>query len=55
MSDINKKLSESMYPALYEGNPYDWIFLFAAQDEYPMDAFRFFMREVYLDKEEAEA
>ena len=55
VSDINKKLSESRYPALYEGNPYDWIFLFAAQDEYTMAAFRFFMREVYLYKEEAEA
>ena len=47
---INRFLLEASYPELYEGNPYDWIFLYASQDEYPLEAFRFFMREVYLNK-----
>lgn len=53
VASINRLLLDASYPELYEGNPYDWIFLFAAQDEYPLEAFRFFMREVYLDKVES--
>lgn len=53
IASINRLLLDSSYPDLYEGNPYDWIFLFAAQDDYPLEAIRFFMREVYLNKEEA--
>lgn len=49
---LNNLLVTCGYPALYAGNPYDWIFLFAAQDEYPLSAFRYFMREVYLNNEE---
>ena len=52
---MNKMLTDAGYPALYEGNPYDWIFMFAAQDAYPLDAFRFFMRELYLNKAETES
>lgn len=52
VSQIDKLLVDAGYPALYEGNPYDWIFLFASQDDYPLDAFRFFMRELFLNKEE---
>lgn len=49
---VNKLLLDAGYPTLYEGNPYDWIFMFAMQDKYPLDAFRFFMRELYLNKTE---
>ena len=28
------------YPALYVGNPYDWLFLYAAHDEEPLKVFR---------------
>lgn len=52
LAAINKQLVDAGYPALYEGNPYDWIFMFAAQDEYPLSAFRYFMRELYLNQEE---
>lgn len=55
MASMNKMLTDAGYPALYEGNPYDWIFMFAAQDAYPLDAFRFFMRELYLNKAETES
>jgi hypothetical protein len=50
LASINRLLLDARYPDLYEGNPYDWIFLYASQDTYPLDAFRFFMREVYLNK-----
>ena len=50
IASVNRLLLDTSYPELYEGNPYDWIFLYASQDAYPMDAFRFFMREVYLNK-----
>lgn len=50
LSFINKLLLDTGYPTLYEGNPYDWIFMFAMQDQYPLEAFRFFMRELYLYK-----
>ena len=53
VASINRLLLDAGYPELYAGNPYDWIFLLAAQDEYPLEAFRFFMREVYLNKVES--
>lgn len=52
IASINRLLLDTSYPELYEGNPYDWIFLYATQDAYPLEAFRFFMREVYLNKME---
>lgn len=51
-AEINRYLVDAGYPALYAGNPYDWIFLFAIQDEYPMETFRYFMRELYIIKED---
>ena len=51
-AEINRYLADAGYPTLYAGNPYDWIFLFAMQDEYPMETFRYFMRELYVIKEE---
>lgn len=49
---INGYLVDAGYPTLYEGNPYDWIFLFAMQDDYPMDTFRDFMKQLYFIKED---
>ncbi len=49
---INRYLVDAGYPTLYEGNPYDWIFLFAMQDDYPMDTFRDFMKQLYFIKED---
>lgn len=51
-AEINRYLIDAGYPTLYAGNPYDWIFLFAMQDEYPMETFRYFMRELYIIKED---
>ena len=53
ITSMNRFLVDASYPELYEGNPYDWIFLYASQDAFPLDAFRFFMREVYLRKLES--
>lgn len=38
-------LTDAGYPALYVGNPYDWIFLYMAVDDYPLLTFREWMRE----------
>ena len=51
-AEINRYLVDAGYPTIYAGNPYDWIFLFAIQDEYPMETFRYFMRELYIIKED---
>ena len=48
---MNRYLVDAGYPVLYEGNPYDWIFLYAMKDAYPMETFRDYMRELYLRKE----
>ena len=33
-------LTEAGYPELYVGNPYDWIFMYCAQDQEPLSLFR---------------
>lgn len=45
---IDNYLIESGYQELYPGNPYDWIFLWSLKDEEPLNAFREYMREVYI-------
>lgn len=47
---INKYLVDAGYPELYPGNPYDWIFLWSMNDDQPLEAFRGYMREVYIAK-----
>lgn len=44
---INARLMEAGYPELYAGNPYDWMFMWALKDENPLEAFRYYMREVF--------
>lgn len=51
-SRINHLLADSGYEELYPGNPYDWIFMFALNDEYPLTAFRGFMLELNPYKSE---
>lgn len=47
---VNDFLVSSGYPELYAGNPYDWIFLFALENDDPLTVFREdFMREVYYE------
>ncbi len=52
LADINKHLTDAGYPELYEGNPYDWIFMWALNDEEPLNAFRSYIGEVFVDYEE---
>jgi hypothetical protein len=47
---INRYLIESGYPELYPGNPYDWIFMWAVNDAWPLVAFRDYMRTLYAHK-----
>ena len=48
---INDILLSSGYQTLYAGNPYDWIFLFALENDDPLTTFRVdFMQEIYFDK-----
>lgn len=45
---VNESLIDAGYPALYPGNPYDFIFLVALNSEYPLLDFREIMREIYF-------
>ena len=47
---LDRYLLDAGYPALYAGNPYDWIFLWAAQDSDPLQAFRDFMVALFAEK-----
>ena len=49
---INARLLDAGYLKLYAGNPYDWIFMWALNDENPLIAFRHYMGEVFAVKEE---
>lgn len=45
---INNYLEDAGYPALYIGNPYDWLILYSlANSEIPLMTFRGFMQELY--------
>lgn len=52
LDTINGRLLDAGYPELYAGNPYDWLFLWALNDEHPLDAFRTYMGEVFAVKGE---
>ena len=47
---INRYLIEAGYPELYPGNPYDWIFMWAVKDAWPLVTFRDHMRTLYAHK-----
>lgn len=47
---IDRYLLEAGYPELYPGNPYDWIFLWAAKDPWPLLTFRDHMRTLYAQR-----
>lgn len=52
LANINNRLINACYPELYAGNPYDWLFMWALNDEHPLDAFRTYMSEVFAVKKE---
>ncbi len=43
---LNQSLLDAGFPALYYGNPYDWIFLWCLKQENPLAEFRYYMQEV---------
>ena len=48
LSGINRHLLDAGYPDLYEGNPYDWMFLYCINTNIPLVVFREdFMRESF--------
>lgn len=51
LDTINVRLLDAGYPELYAGNPYDWLFKWALNDENPLIAFRHYMGEVFAIKE----
>lgn len=53
MSEMNKYLLDAGYPELYVGNPYDWIFAWAMNDEEPLAAFRYYIGELFAVKSES--
>lgn len=52
LETIDQYLLDAGYPALYAGNPYDWIFKWSLNSEHPLEAFRTYMGEVFVVKEE---
>lgn len=51
IDELNVKLNESGFSLVYYGNPYDWLFLYCALSDKPLDTFRAILAEV-LEPEE---
>lgn len=49
LDTLNIVLFDCNFSELYYGNPFDWMFLFCAQDERPLDMFRGIISEVLPD------
>ena len=49
ITTMNQYLIDSGYPELYVGNPYDWIFFYAAKREVPLFVFRYIWNELLTD------
>lgn len=47
--DIDSHLASAGYPILYAGNPYDWIFMWSLNSYDPLEAFRTYMNEVFME------
>lgn len=47
VSQLDSLLFECNYVKLYHGNPFDWLFLYCAQAERPLDMFRDTLQEVF--------
>ena len=46
LSFMDQALVEAGYPEMYVGNPYDWIFFYAAKCEEPLYVFRYIWNEL---------
>ena len=53
ISEMNLYLIDCGYPDLYVGNPYDWIFFYAAKDDEPLRTFRYIWNELLTETLEA--
>ena len=51
LASLNDYLTEAGFPALYPGNPYDFIFLAAVNADCPLLTFREYMREMFHQME----
>lgn len=49
LTSMNKHLVDAGYPEMYVGNPYDWIFFYAAKSESPLYVFRFIWNELLTE------
>lgn len=50
LAKADRYLVEAGYPPLYQGNPYDWIFMWAIKDSTPLCSFRDHMTELFAYK-----
>ncbi len=46
IAGMNQYLNDSGYPEMYVGNPYDWIFFYAAKNDEPLFIFRYIWNEL---------
>ena len=46
ISRMNQHLLDCGYPEMYVGNPYDWIFFYAAKNDEPLNVFRYVFNEL---------
>jgi len=51
IAQINVYLTDSGFSPMYYGNPFDWMFLYCALSERPLDVFRGLLSEVLEDEE----
>lgn len=49
---IDSLLIEAGYPELYEGNPFDWMIIYALNNDSPLIIYREYMQEIFYDKAE---
>lgn len=54
IAQIDNYLSEAGYPCLYPGNPFDWLILYASNDDQPLYLFRDFMRQMFYIKQDSD-
>ena len=47
--ELNSLLMDSNFSDLYFGNPFDWLFLYCAQSENPLDSFRDVLAQAFGD------
>ena len=49
ITSMNQYMIDCGYPELYVGNPYDWIFFYAAKSDEPLFTFRYIWNELLAD------